>query len=185
MIYFQLMYEFFKIGLFAIGGGMATLPFLMDLAAKYDWYTKAELTDMIAISQSTPGPVGINMATYAGYNAAGIPGAVVATLSLVAPALVIIMVIAKFLANFNENKTVQAAFYGIRPAVAALIGYAVWELVKIALTVPGENGVTAIDYLGALICIASFGVMQVKICKKLHPLVWIVVGGVIGVLLKL
>lgn len=108
-----------------------------------------------------------------------------ATLSLVAPALVIIMVIAKFLANFNENKTVQAAFYGIRPAVAALIGYAVWELVKIALTVPGENGVTAIDYLGALICIASFGVMQVKICKKLHPLVWIALGGVIGVLLKL
>lgn len=125
MIYFQLFYEFFKIGLFAIGGGMATLPFLMDLTARYDWYTKAELTNMIAISQSTPGPVGINMATYAGYNAAGIPGAVVATLSLVAPALVIIMVIAKFLADFNENKTVQAAFYGIRPTVAALIGYAV------------------------------------------------------------
>lgn len=185
MIYFQLMYEFFKIGLFAIGGGMATLPFLMDLTVKYDWYTKAELTDMIAISQSTPGPVGINMATYAGYNAAGIPGAIVATLSLVAPALVIIMVIAKFLADFNENKTVQAAFYGIRPAVAALIGYAVWELVKIALAVPGENGVTAIDYLGALICIASFGVMQFKYFKKLHPLAWIVLGGVIGVLLKL
>ncbi len=185
MIYFQLMYEFFKIGLFAIGGGMATLPFLMDLTAKYDWYTKAELTNMIAISQSTPGPVGINMATYAGYNAAGIPGAIVATLSLVAPALVIIMVIAKFLADFNENKTVQAAFYGIRPAVAALIGYAVWELVKISLTISDQNGVTAIDYLGALICVASFGVMQIKYCKKLHPLVWIVLGGVIGVLLKL
>lgn len=185
MIYFQLFYEFFKIGLFAIGGGMATLPFLMDLTARYDWYTKAELTNMIAISQSTPGPVGINMATYAGYNAAGIPGAVVATLSLVAPALVIIMVIAKFLADFNENKTVQAAFYGIRPTVAALIGYAVWELVKISLTIVHENSVTTIDYLGVLICATAFGIMQIKYCKKLHPLVWIVIGAVIGIILKL
>ena len=185
MIYIQLFYEFFKIGLFAIGGGMATLPFLMDLTAKYDWYTKAELTNMIAISQSTPGPVGINMATYAGYNAAGIPGAVVATLSLVAPALAIIMVIAKFLADFNENKTVQAAFYGIRPAVAALIGYAVWELVKISLTIVDGNGVTAIDYLGVFLCVAAFGIMQLKYCKSLHPLVWIIIGAVIGILLKL
>lgn len=185
MIYLQLMYEFFKIGLFAIGGGMATLPFLMDLTAKYDWYTKAELTDMIAISQSTPGPVGINMATYAGYNAAGIPGAVAATLSLVAPALVIIMVIAKFLADFSGNKTVQAAFYGIRPAVAALIGYAVWELVKISLTAANGNGIAAIDYPGAFICAASFGIMQTRYCKKLHPLVWIIAGAAIGILLKL
>ena len=185
MIYFQLFYEFFKIGLFAIGGGMATLPFLRVLTARYDWYTKAELTNMIAISQSTPGPVGINMATYAGYNAAGIPGAVVATLSLVAPALVIIMVIAKFLADFNENKTVQAAFYGIRPTVAALIGYAVWELVKISLTIVHENSVTTIDYLGVLICATAFGIMQIKYCKKLHPLVWIVIGAVIGIILKL
>lgn len=185
MIYLQLIYEFFKIGLFAIGGGMATLPFLMDLTAKYDWYTKAELTDMIAISQSTPGPVGINMATYAGYNAAGVPGAVTATLALVAPALVIIMVIAKFLADFSENKTVQAAFYGIRPAVAALIGYAVWELIKISLSVIDSNGAAAIDYLGGIICLASFGIMQIKPCKKLHPLVWIAAGAVIGILLKL
>lgn len=185
MIYFQLIYEFFKIGLFAVGGGMATLPFLMDLAEKYDWYTKAELTDMIAISQSTPGPVGINMATYAGYNAAGVPGAIAATLALVAPALVIIMIIAKFLADFSENRTVQAAFYGIRPAVAALIGYAVWELVKISLFAADGNSITSIDYLGLFICLASFGIMQIKYCKKLHPLVWIAVGAVIGILLKL
>lgn len=185
MIYFQLIYEFFKIGLFAIGGGMATLPFLMDLTERYDWYTKAELTNMIAISQSTPGPVGINMATYAGYNAAGVFGAITATLALTAPALVIIMVIAKFLADFSENKTVQAAFYGIRPAVAALIGYAVWELVKISLSVTNGSQVTGIDYLGAFICLASFGLMQIKYCKKLHPLVWIAAGAVIGILLKL
>ncbi|MCI9076414.1 MAG: chromate transporter [Dorea sp.] len=185
MIYFQLIYEFFKIGLFAIGGGMATLPFLMDLTERYDWYTKAELTNMIAISQSTPGPVGINMATYAGYNAAGVFGAITATLALTAPALVIIMVIAKFLADFSENKAVQAAFYGIRPAVAALIGYAVWELVKISLSVTNGSQITGIDYPGAFICLASFGIMQIKYCRKLHPLVWIAAGAIIGILLKL
>ena len=122
MIYLILAYEFFKIGLFSIGGGMATLPFLMDLTNKYDWFTVSELTNMVAISESTPGPVGINMATYAGYNAAGVLGAVVATLALTAPAWIIIIVIAKFLENFSENTNVKAAFYGIRPAVAALIG---------------------------------------------------------------
>ena len=133
MIYLILAYEFFKIGLFSIGGGMATLPFLMDLANKYDWFTVSELTNMVAISESTPGPVGINMATYAGYNAAGVLGAIVATLALTAPAWIIIILIAKFLENFSENANVKAAFYGIRPAVAALIGYAVWELLKIAI----------------------------------------------------
>ena len=93
MIYITLAYEFFKIGLFSIGGGMATLPFLMDLTSRYDWFSASELANMVAISESTPGPVGINMATYAGYNAAGIPGALVATLSLVAPALIIIVII--------------------------------------------------------------------------------------------
>lgn len=185
MIYLQLIYEFFKIGLFAIGGGMATLPFLMDLTAKYDWYTKTELTNMVAVSQSTPGPVGINMATYAGYNAAGVPGAIAATLALVAPALVIIVVIAKFLANFSENPMVQSAFYGIRPAVAALIGYAVWELIKISMATVSGTGVTTIDYVSAFICLIVFAVMQLQPCKKLHPLVWIVLGAVIGIVLKL
>ena len=91
MIYLQLAFEFFKIGLFSIGGGMATLPFLMDLTTKYNWYTASELANVVAISESTPGPVGVNMATYAGYNAAGIPGALIATLSLTAPALIIIL----------------------------------------------------------------------------------------------
>ena len=101
MIYLILAFEFFKIGLFSIGGGMATLPFLMDLTNKYDWFTVSELTNMVAISESTPGPVGINMATYAGYNAAGVLGAIVATLALTAPAWIIIILIAKFLENLK------------------------------------------------------------------------------------
>lgn len=184
MIYLTLAYEFFKIGLFSIGGGMATLPFLMDLTVKYDWYTASELANMIAISESTPGPVGINMATYAGYNAAGVPGAVVATLSLTAPALIIIIVIAKFLENFSENPTVKAVFYGIRPTVAALIGYAVWELIKIALAVT-INGATQIDYTSVFIFLAAFFLLQVDRLKKLHPLVWIVAGAIIGILFKM
>lgn len=185
MIYLQLTYEFFKIGLFAIGGGMATLPFLMDLTTRYDWYTATELTNMVAISQSTPGPIGINMATYAGYNAAGISGAIVATLALVAPALVIIMIIAKFLENFSENPVVKSAFYGIRPAVAALIGYAVWELLKISMIVTDSSGVERIDFLSLGLCLLLFVLMQPEKLKRLHPLVWIIVGAILGIALKL
>lgn len=184
MIYLILAYEFFKIGLFSIGGGMATLPFLMDLTRKYDWFTVSELTNMVAISESTPGPVGINMATYAGYNAAGILGAIVATISLIAPAWIIIIMIAKFLENFSENANVKAAFYGIRPAVAALIGYAVWELLKIAL-VSAAEGKMEINLINAAVCIVTFALLQIKKLGKLHPLVWIAAGACIGIVLKM
>ena len=184
MIYLTLAYEFFKIGLFSIGGGMATLPFLMDLTAKYDWFTASELANMVAISESTPGPVGINMATYAGYNAGGVPGAIVATLALTAPALIIIVLIARFLENFSENRTVKAVFYGIRPTVAALIGYAVWELLKIAL-VTATGTVLKINYISLLICITFFILLQIKGLNKLHPLIWIISGAVVGSVLKM
>ena len=184
MIYLILAYEFFKIGLFSIGGGMATLPFLMDLTNKYDWFTVSELTNMVAISESTPGPVGINMATYAGYNAAGVLGAIVATLALTAPAWIIIILIAKFLENFSENKNVKAAFYGIRPAVAALIGYAVWDLLKIAL-VSAAEGKLQVNMVNAIVCVAAFALLQIKKLGKLHPLAWIAAGACIGVVLKM
>ncbi|EOS80583.1 hypothetical protein C817_01497 [Dorea sp. 5-2] len=184
MIYLILAYEFFKIGLFSIGGGMATLPFLMDLTGKYDWFTISELTNMVAISESTPGPVGINMATYAGYNAAGVPGAIVATLALTAPAWIIIILIAKFLENFNENRNVKAAFYGIRPAVAALIGYAVWELLKIAL-ISAADGKIQVNLVNAAVCVVVFALLQIKKLGKLHPLVWIAAGACVGIVLKM
>lgn len=184
MIYLTLAYEFFKIGLFSIGGGMATLPFLMDLTSKYDWFTASELANMVAISESTPGPVGVNMATYAGYNAAGVSGAIVATLSLTAPAIIIISIIAKFLENFSENTTVKSVFYGIRPTVAALIGYAVFELLKIAI-ITTVNGKIELDYLSIAICIITVALLQVKQLKKLHPLIWILAGAVIGIVFKM
>lgn len=185
MIYLTLFIEFFKIGLFSIGGGMATIPFLIDLSGKYDWYTTAEFGNMVAISQSTPGPVGINMATYAGYQAAGIGGALVATVSLVLPALFIIMLIAKFMQNFSDNPIVQSIFHGIRPTVAALILYAVLELCKIALFTVSSSGIYTPDYTNIIICVVGFALLQVKQLKKLHPLLWILAGAAMGILFKL
>lgn len=121
MIYFQLFIEFCKVGLFTVGGGLAALPLLYDIAENFNWFTRTEVIDMIAISQSTPGPIGINMATFAGYNAAGISGALIASISTTIPAFFIVITIAKMLRKFQESPLVQGAFYGLRPAVAALI----------------------------------------------------------------
>lgn len=184
MIYLTLFYEFFKIGLFAIGGGMATIPFLIDLSAKYGWYTTSEFANMVAISQSTPGPVGINMATYAGFQAAGISGALIATFSLVLPALVIIMLIAKFMQNFSDNPIVKAIFDGIRPTVAALILYAVLELSKISLLITTDSGYRP-DFTSIIICVVLFIMMEIPHLKKLHPLIWIAAGAIIGIIFKL
>lgn len=130
MIYLQLFWEFFKTGLFAIGGGMATLPFLYDMADKTEWFTRAQLADMIAVSESTPGPIGVNMATYVGYLTKGVPGAITATLGLVTPSIIIILIIAAFLEAFRTSKYVSGAFYGLRPASTALITAAGLVVVK-------------------------------------------------------
>lgn len=184
MIYLTLFFEFFKIGLFAIGGGMATVPFLMELAERYPWFTASELANMIAISESTPGPIGINMATYAGFHAAGFPGALFATFGLVTPALVIIIIIAKFMSNFSQNRYVKGAFSGIRPMIAALIGYAVWQIALITFADTGGSTIT-LHYPAIFICAALLVLFQWKPLKKLHPVAWIAIGAVLGIVLKL
>lgn len=184
MIYFILIYEFFKIGLFAIGGGSATLPFLMSLTKKYDWFTATQLTDFVAISESTPGPLGVNMATFAGFHAAGIPGAILATISLVFPSLVIILVIAKFLDSFNQNRTVKSIFYGIRPAVSGLIAIAVYQLLRVSIIVTNGDKMR-INVPVVIICLIVLLLLQVKQLKKLHPGVWLLAAAVIGIVFKL
>ncbi len=129
----QLFLEFFKIGLFAVGGGLATIPFLHQLAEKYTWFTVETLVDMIAISESTPGAMGVNMATYTGFTTAGIPGSLVATLGLVLPSIVIIIIIAHFLKQFSDSPVVKAIFTGLKPAVAALILCAALNLVNVSV----------------------------------------------------
>lgn len=133
MTYFILALEFFKIGLFAVGGGLVTVPFLYDLTEQYDWFTAKELTDMIAVSQSTPGPVGVNMATYAGYKAAGVWGSLLATLSLVTPSVIVVYLISKILTKWKDNPNVLRILGGIRPAVLALILFAGWDIAKEAI----------------------------------------------------
>lgn len=184
MVYVQLILEFFKIGLFAIGGGTATLPFLMDLTKKYDWFTKSQLTDFVAISESTPGPMGVNMATFAGYHAAGVIGAILATLSLIFPSVVIIIVISKFLTNYRKSSMVSNIFYGIRPAVAGLIAIAVYDLLKITLvTVQGNTTILHIPVV--IICIVMYGLLQIKRLSRLHPGIWLLAAAGVGIILKL
>lgn len=141
-VYLALVLEFFKIGLFSVGGGLATLPFLYQLADNHDWFTRGTLIDMIAISESTPGPIGINMATYAGFSAGGPAGGIIATVSLIAPSIIIMLVITRILGKFKENRYVKSAFYGIRPAVTALIASAALGIIKITLLDMGEYGQT-------------------------------------------
>ena len=130
-LYLRLFWEFFKTGLFAIGGGMATLPFLKDIGQSTGWYTQSDLMNMLAVSESTPGPIGINMATYVGFTAGsaygtlgGILGAIVATVGEVTPSIVVILIIAAMLKKFRDSKLVNNAFYGLRPASTGLIGAA-------------------------------------------------------------
>ncbi len=185
MIYITLFYEFFQIGLFAIGGGMASIPFLVDLAENYNWFTVDELTNMVAISQSTPGPIGINMATYAGYEAAGILGSLIATFGLVLPSFIVIMIIAKFMQNFNKLPVVQAAFSGIRPVVVGLIFCAILELCKLSLLNYSETTGYSANYVSIGACVLLFLLMFPKKFKKIHPICWIAAGAVLGIVFKL
>ena len=115
MLYLRLFFEFFKTGLFAVGGGMATLPFMYDISDRTGWFTHAQLADMIAVSESTPGPIGVNMATYVGFATGGVPGAIVATLGVITPSVIVILIVARILKSFRENVYVDSAFYGLRP----------------------------------------------------------------------
>ncbi len=188
MIYLRLFWEFFKTGLFAVGGGLATLPFLDRMVETTGWFTHAQLADMIAVSESTPGPIGVNMATYVGYLTAGVPGSVIATLGLAAPSVIIILLIARALKAFRDNKYVDAAFYGLRPCSIGLIAAAGLLVVKIALfhfdayKLSGALGDLfnwkAIALAVLLLVLTRF----VKPLKKLHPIFFILGSALVGVL---
>lgn len=178
-----LIIAFFKVGLFAVGGGPATIPFLMDMAKEYPWFTMEELSDMIAISESTPGPVGVNMATYAGFKTLGLFGGVVSTLALTVPSIVIIIIIARFLEGFQENRTVKAVFAGIKPAVTALIASAVITMIRVSLFAE-ESGVLTPRIPSIILGIAIFAALQWKGTKKMHPALWFLIAAVIGIVFQ-
>ena len=189
MIYLQLFFEFFKVGLFAVGGGMATFPFLTDLADKTGWYTQQQLIDMIAIAESTPGPIGVNTATYVGFTTAGLPGALIASLGLITPSVIIILIIARVLARFKDSKLVQDVFYGLRPASTGLIAAAGFSVVLVALT--GAQVDSLRELVGwqgtvhwpSILLAAVLLVLtrKVKQTKDLHPVVFIALSAVVGI----
>lgn len=180
MILLRLFYEFFKVGLFSIGGGMATIPFLYNLSSRFHWFTASQLTDMIAVSESTPGPIGVNMATYCGFTVAGVPGAIIATAGLVLPSIIIIIIIAMLLDKFR-NSAVDSVFYGLRPASIGLVAAAGVEVVKVALlNLDAEffDFFAFFNVKSILLAIALFFVMKKF---KFHPLVFIAISAVIGI----
>lgn len=189
MVLLQLFYEFFKAGLFAIGGGMATIPFLYDISDKTGWFTYGQLADMIAISESTPGPIGVNMATYVGFTTSGVVGAVVATLGLITPSIIIILIIAGFLKAFKDNKYVKSAFYGLRPASTGLIAAAGLSVVVLVLidteSFHVSGSLTDLIHIPSLILMLILYYFTAK-CKKtkdLHPVFVIAASAIVGIAL--
>ena len=191
MILLRLFFEFCKVGLFSVGGGLATIPFLTDLGERTGWFTSGDLADMIAISESTPGPMGVNMATYVGFHTAGVPGGVAATLGLIFPSVVIILVIAGFLQKFRQSKAVDGVFYGLRAASVALITAALLQVAKIALMfheVAGDGGVieTQLFYWPAIIlAVVVFVLMKYTPLKKLHPICFIGLAALAGIVFRM
>ena len=184
--FFLLCYEFFKTGLFSVGGGLATLPFLYRIAEKYDWLSAEIIPDMVAVAESTPGPIGINMATYAGYNAFGIPGGVAATIAMVLPSFFIVLAVSRFLSQFRESLAVKRTFYGLRPAVAGLIAAAGWEIFRISvLSVERFSLTGSLLDLVQLKAAALFVLIYVLVVKfNRHPVVYIAGAAAAGILFR-
>jgi chromate transporter len=182
MIYWTLFWEFLKIGMVAIGGGLATLPFLYDLTVKTNWFTAAMLVDMIAISESTPGPIGINMATYAGFTAGSFAGGLIASLALILPGLILMMFIGNAMQKFKNSQLLLKVFYGIRPAVAALIFYAVWEIIKVTMLTDSTNLWQAqLKYPAIGLFMFLF---MINKRFKIHPVLIIVMGALSGAFIQ-
>ena len=184
MIYLRLFFEFFHTGLFAVGGGLATIPFLRHMGETTSWFTEEALTNMIAVSESTPGPMGVNMATYVGYTVSGVPGAVVAVLGLVTPSVIIILIVARFLAKFRQNRTVDAVFYGLRPASCALIAAAGLSVAGLALLDSAAPAAEMVrwEYVGLAAAVLVM-TRWVKPTRKLHPIVFILGSAVAGIVI--
>ncbi len=194
MIYLRLFFEFFKTGLFAVGGGMATIPFLYDLSDATGWFTHNDLANMIAVGESTPGPIGVNMATYVGYISGmkdggvlgAILGAVVATIGLITPSIIIILIIAAALKNFRDNRYVNDAFYGLRPASTGLIAAAGISVIMANLFLHEKVSVGTLNIKGIILAVILWLLTnKVKKTKGLHPILFIGISAVAGVLFSM
>ena len=195
MIFLELYIRFFMVSLFAVGGGLATLPFLTSMGETTGWFDAMDISNMVAISESTPGPIGINMATYIGFQVGsefgmplGVLGSIVATLGEVTPCIIIIIIVSRMLEKFRDSKYVEYAFYGLRAASVGLIAAALLGVAKIAFynaDIMAESGnfLMAIDYKSVILSAVVF-VLITKF-KKLHPLVFIAIGAAAGIIFKM
>ncbi len=195
ILFLRLFYEFFKTGLFAIGGGMATIPFLYNMSDSTNWFSHEDLANMIAVGESTPGPIGVNMATYVGYitgmNYMGLPtailGAVIATLGLITPSVIVILIIAAVLKSYRSNPFVERAFYGLRPASAGLIAAAGLSVMisNIFVTQPYWSWY-GINWKGLILGILLWVFTnKVKATKNLHPIVFIGISALVGIVFSM
>ena len=187
MIYLTLIYEFFKVGLFAIGRGLATLPFLQNLSYKHpEWFSIQDLMNMVAVSESTPGPMGVNMATYVGFKTAGVPGGICATLGLVAPSIIIIIIVALIFNKFKNSPTVEKVFSGIRPASMGLIAAAGFLVMKEALlnitAYESSHVITDLFKFKSILFAIVLYLAFVKFNK--HPIFYIAIAAVVGIIFK-
>lgn len=212
MIFLRLFFEFFKVGLFSVGGGLATIPFLQDLGARTGWFDAGELANMIAVSESTPGPMGVNMSNYVGFTCGleqgglgwlgGILGGVVGVLGLITPSIIVILIVAMFLKKFRDSKVVEGVFTGLRPASTALITAAGLSVAAVALRrsvwiaaapdFPGQSE-EFLEHMECLvphwpaiaIAVVVFVCMRLPKLKKLHPILYIALAAVAGVVFRL
>jgi chromate transporter len=183
-----LFFEFFQAGLFAVGGGLATLPFILKMMDQYpEWFDSLHLADITAIAESTPGPIGVNAATFAGFSAAGVPGAFVATFAVILPSFIIISLIARALQKYRDSKLVCDTFSGLRPAVTGLIAAACWAVMQSALLTGVEDaGLSRMfNWQNIVLFVVLFALMETPKIKNIHPIFFILAGGAIGVLLGL
>ncbi len=185
MIYLQLFWEFAKVGIFTIGGGMAAVPLLLSMADATGWFSQDFVVQMIAISESTPGPIGINMATYAGYTVGGLPGGILASLAVALPTVIIVILVSRVLERFSGSVLVKDAFWGLRPAVTALIAYAAFTIIDKTMIRFTKLTVLPLSQAVSWPKIAFFAMMLFAVMKfKKHPVIYIAAAAVVGILLR-
>ncbi len=189
MIYLKLYLEFFKIGLFAVGGGFTAIPFIRQLAEKHGWITQKQILDMIAISESTPGSMSVNSATFVGNTTTGILGGLVAAIGVITPPIIIILLVGYYFLRFSEAPATKSAFKGIRPAVTGLIAAVGFDIARtVLLNINIVENKFALGLLSALNikAIILFGIVLYLMIKyKKHPIIYLLGLAVIGIIFKL
>ena len=184
MIFFKLFCEFFIIGVFLFGGGLAVIPFLQEMSELTGWFTVTELMNIVAISEAAPGPIGANITIYIGYTVAGVPGALAAAFGLLLPSVIISLIVARLLVRFRNSRFVESAFYGLRPAALGLIASAGLAVFSVTIFGAGLRDLTASHFLQfdhkALI-LAAVLFLATNVFKKAHPILFLAISAAVGI----